>query len=327
MTKIESLWQKIREEILLSPIGNDEFKLIRLDSDSPHNLTAGVDGAGNLMIAAEINSRPPDIDVGTRALEYFRHQRSGGNWLMVLRLTGEGLEQVFGRLCQDLVDEAGRAPSQAALVKLFQRRLLLWKRLFQQGNNGCLDKYQIKGLMAELLGLESLISRENASIMDTVMAWTGPLKKDQDFIFSEYAIEIKAISPTSGKVGISSVFQLASTVSLQLWIYLLREAAPDSQTALGIMDLIARLESRLAQSCPDALPVFRGLLLEAGYVEQECYESFSFNIMGLEKYAISEGFPRLNPVDIPAGISDISYSISLAEIEPFKCTLEEQNAA
>lgn len=322
MTKIESLWQKVREEIHQSPIGDNEFKLIRLDPDSPHNLTAGIDGMGNLMLAAEINSRPPDIDVGTRALEYFRHQRSGGNWLMVLRLIGEGLDQVFGRLCQDLIDEAVHAPSQAALIKLFQRRLLLWKKLFQQGGNGCLEKYQIQGLMAELLALESLLARENSSVMDTVMAWTGPLKKDQDFIFSDHSIEIKAISPKVDKVGISSVSQLYSDGSLELWIYLLREAASDGDTALGIMDLIARLENRLALNCPDALPVFRGLLLEAGYVEQECYESSCFNILGLEKYRVSEGFPRLIPDDIPQGISDISYSISLAELDPFKISLE-----
>ena len=327
MTMIEKLWRKLREEALLSPIRNGEFKLVRLDPNSPHNLTAGIDDVGNLMLAAEINSRPPDIDVGTRALDYFRHQRSGGNWLMILRLTDDGLEQVFGRLCQDLVDEAELVPSQAALITLFQKRLLLWKRLFQQGSNGCLEKYQIKGLMAELLALESLICIETESTLDTVLAWTGPLKKDQDFIFQDHSIEIKAISPAGDKVGIASVAQLDSPVSLQLWVYLLRDAAPDSELAIGIMDLIARLESRLAQSCPEALPLFRGLLLEAGYVEQECYESSCFNIMGLEKYTVAEGFPRLGPEAIPQGVSDVSYSISLAALEPFQLTLEKQNAA
>lgn len=327
MTKIEQLWLKIREDILQAPIRDDEFKLIRLDPASPHNLTAGIDGAGNLILAAEINSRPPDIDVGTRALEYFRHQRSGGNWLMVLRLTGENLDQVFGRLCQDLIDEATSAPSQAALINLFQKRLLLWKKLFQQGVNGSLEKYQIKGLMAELLALESLIYRDDSSIMDTIISWTGPLKKDQDFIFSDRSIEIKAISPTADKIGIASASQLQSLVSLELWIYFLREAGSDNEAALGIMDLIARLESRLALSCPEALPIFRGLLLEAGYVEQECYESSYFNIVKLEKYKVSEGFPRITLEDIPESISEISYSISLAGLESFKLPQEHQYAA
>lgn len=67
---------------------------------------------------------------------------------------GLDLEQVFGRLCQDLIDAAAKVATEAALVSLFRERLLLWKRLFRDGGSGFLQKFQIKGLIAELLALD-----------------------------------------------------------------------------------------------------------------------------------------------------------------------------
>lgn len=100
MTKIESLWQELRQKSVGESLMEGDFRLVRLAVESLHNIQAGMDGAGNVLLAIEINSRPPEIDIGTKALEYFRHQRAGGSWLMVLRLTRNELEQVFGRLCQ-----------------------------------------------------------------------------------------------------------------------------------------------------------------------------------------------------------------------------------
>lgn len=326
MTKIESLWQELRQKSAGESIMEGDFRLIRLASDSIHNIQAGMDGSGNVMLAIEINSRPPEIHIDTKALGYFRHQRAGGSWLMVLRLTRSELEQVFGRLCQDLVDAAALVPSQAALINLLRQRLELWKRLFQSGNAGCLEKFQIKGLMAELLTLRSLLKSKQGGMADIVVGWTGPLKTDKDFVFSDLAIEVKAVAPGADRVGIASVEQLEPIATpLQLWIFCLREAAPDEDDSLCIMDLIAELESMLS-STPNALSIFRERLLEAGYVEHECYESACFNIMKREKYLIAAGFPRLSAAIMPAGVLDVTYSLALSAIAPFKMAEEGTDA-
>ncbi|OIQ99426.1 hypothetical protein GALL_185230 [mine drainage metagenome] len=327
MTKIESLWQELRQKSVGESLMEGDFRLVRLAVESLHNIQAGMDGAGNVLLAIEINSRPPEIDIGTKALEYFRHQRAGGSWLMVLRLTRNELEQVFGRLCQDLVDAAALVPSQAALINLFKQRLLLWKKLFQSGNAGCLEKFQIKGLMAELLALRSFLKSSQGGMADIVFAWTGPRKTDQDFVFSDLAVEVKAVAPTADRVGIASIEQLESaTTPIQLWIYYLREAAPDENNCLCLMGLIAELES-LLYSAPNGLLVFREHLLEAGYVEHECYESACFNIMKREKYLVAAGFPRLSTSIVPNGVTDISYSLALSAIAPFRIAEEGADAA
>lgn len=301
------------------------FRLLRLDPEYPFSIFAGIDDAGNVLLAIGVDSRPPNLNVGTQALDYFRQQRAGGSWLMILRLIRSGLDPVFGRLCQDLVDAAFLVPSQAALIKLFRERLILWQKLFQQGNNGCLDKYQIKGLMAELLTLEYLLKEKPGTSAETTMAWTGPLGADQDFIFGDRAIEIKAISPSADKVSISSVGQLEALVPMELWIYVLRESTLGEQDCICLMELATRIESMLS-GCAEGLAIFRERLLAAGYIEQEFYESACFSIMACNNYSISESFPRLTKSGVPLGISDISYSISLSAIDPFKIELEVNHA-
>lgn len=326
ITKIESLWLELRQKSFSELLMEGDFRLIRLAPESLHNIQAGMDGVGNVMLAIEINSRPPEIDIGTKALEYFRHQRAGGSWLMVLRLTQNELEQVFGRLCQDLVDAAVLVPSQAALISFLKQRLLLWKKLFQSGNAGGLEKFQIKGLMAELLALRSFLQNNQGGMADIVIAWTGPFKTDKDFVFFDLALEIKAVSPSADRVGIASVEQLEPAVTpLQLWIYYLREAAPSENNCLCLIDLIAELESMLSTT-PNGLLIFRERLLEAGYVEHECYESACFNIMKREKYLVADGFPRLSASIMPNGVSDITYSVALSAIAPFRITAEGGDA-
>jgi len=317
-TKVELLWHELSDQLRREPIGKGEFRLLRIAPECEHHIAAGIDASGKVLLAVEVDSRPPDVDVETRALEYFRHQRSRGKWLMVLRLVGDALEQVFGRLCQDLADEASLVVSQAALIQLFQQRLMLWKKLFQSGNNGCLEKYQVKGLVAELIALQTLFGENPDSMAAAVFAWVGPLKRDQDFIFPDGAIEVKAIAPSADYVGISSEDQLDTSMPLELWVYFLQDASPADDGSICIIDLVAALECQLAEAGSEALSRFRSLLLEVGYIEQECYEECCFNLIGNSRYEVTEHFPRLINQDLPQGVSKVSYAITVMAMESFR---------
>ncbi|TLS68327.1 PD-(D/E)XK motif protein [Mariprofundus erugo] len=317
-TKIELLWDELRNKRDTSLITNSEFLLLRVNTKGSHIINAGIADSGKLMLALEVDIRPPDIGLETRSLVYFRHQRANGKWLMVLRLDGDELEQVFGRLCQDLIDEAEQVITQTKLISLFQNRLSLWKKLFQMGNNGCLEKYQVKGLIAELLALQSLLGDTNDQMEEAVYAWVGPLKRDQDFVFVDRAIEVKAIAPSVEHVGISSIDQLDSKDPLELWIFTLQDASPSDLTSICIIDLVTDLEGQLAKAGHRLLSQFRRLLLESGYIEQECYEAYRFNLKECSKYHVVEGFPRLTHLSLPTGIARASYSIALSAMDPFR---------
>ncbi len=317
MTLIESLWQEIRQEAARNRIADGEFRLVRIDPNHPFELYAGVDGSGSVMLAVGVSARPPVIDADTGALNYIRTQRAGGSWIMALRLAGSDLDQVFGRLCQDLIDMAVHVATEAALVSLFRERLLLWKRLFRDGGSGLLQKFQIKGLIAELLALEAFVVTHPDDPAVPVISWVGPVGADQDFLFADRAIEVKAVSPGAEKVIIASPEQLCADVPLELDLYVLRESSPSEAGAINLPLLVSRIEQRLCDQ-PEALYAYRSKLIEAGYVEHDYYLSVTFTLMEIRRYDVREGFPRLVRPELPDAIADVTYSILLSSIAPFQ---------
>lgn len=317
MTRIEELWQSIRRDAVAGPVSENGWRLVRVDPLHPFDIYAGVDGSGSAMLAIGTSTRPPAVDADTGSLGYIRLQRAAGRWIMGLKLAGAGLEGVFGRLCQDLADAAAGVATEAALVSLFRERLLLWKRLFRDGESGLLQKFQIKGLIAELLALEDMISSHPADPLLPVLSWTGPGGTSQDFLYASSAVEVKAVSPAAETVSISSARQLDAPVPLTLRLSVLREASPSELGALTLPRLVARVEHCLA-GVQHACLTFREKLLEAGYVEHEYYQTVAFTLLETQYYAVREGFPRLVPANLPAGISDVTYTVRLSSIEEFQ---------
>lgn len=317
MTKIEMLWRDALQLARSKPIEANGYRLVRMAPESRFDIYAGVDASSFVLLAVGVHVRPPNIATDSSSLDYFRQQRQDGSWLMVLRLRQSGLEAVFGRLCQDLVDAADGVPDEKGLVALFRERLNLWKKLFQHGGNGFLLPHEIKGLVAEMLVLESLIQSGVRELHETVAGWTGPLGADQDFIYSESAIEVKAIGASIESISIASLEQLDSSVPMHLVVMTLRQATSGEADAVGLNALSARIEGLIAAS-PEALNTFKDRLLEARYVEHEYYDTVLFAPVSSDCYQVSEAFPRLVGDMVPAGIVSASYAIAIDAIAEFK---------
>lgn len=317
MTKIEELWRDALQQARTKPIEANGYRLTRMAPESRFDIYAGVDSSSFVLLAIGIHVRPPNIATDSSSLDYFRQQRKDGSWLMVLRLRQNGLETVFGRLCQDLVDAAEGVPDEKALVILFRERLNLWKKLFQHGGSGFLQPHEIKGLIAEMLVLELLLRDGERDIYETVSGWVGPLGADQDFMYADRAIEVKAVGPGADSISISSLEQLDCTVAMHLVLATLRPATPGEPGAIGLNALTARVEGMITES-PDALNTFKERLLEARYVEHEFYETVLFEPMSIAAYSISDTFPKLISDMVPAGIISASYSIEIDSIAEFR---------
>ena len=317
MTKIEELWRDALQQAKTKPIEANGYRLTRMAPASRFDIYAGVDSSSFIQLAIGIHVRPPNIATDSSSLDYFRQQRKDGSWLMVLRLRQNGLETVFGRLCQDLVDAAEGVPDERALVILFMERLNLWKKLFQHGGSGFLQPHEIKGLITEMLVLELLLRDGQREMYETVSGWVGPLGADQDFMYADRAIEVKAVGPGADSTSISSLEQLDCTVAMHLVLATLRPATPGEPGAIGLDALAARVEGMIAES-PDTLNIFKERLLEARYVEHEFYETVLFEPMSIVAYSISDTFPKLIRDMVPVGIVSASYSIDIDSIAKFR---------
>ena len=316
-TRIEDLWRDAAQQAASRPIEANGYRLNRIDPNSRFAIYAGVDDSSFALLAIGIDTRPPNIAIDSSSLDYFRQQRQDGSWLMVLRLRQIGLETVFGKLCQDLVDAAECVPDQSSLLVLFKERLNLWKKLFQHGSSGFLKAHEIKGLMAEMLVLEWLIQNGAQAKNEAVSGWIGPLGADQDFMFAELALEVKGVGPSAESITISSLEQLDCSVAIRLVLVTLRQATSGEQGAIGLNALAARIEGLIAAS-PEALNTFKERLLEAGYVEHEFYETVLFEHMSSISYRVAAGFPKLTRGMVPEGLSSATYAIYIVSIYEFR---------
>lgn len=316
-TRIEDLWKEALQYVRDHPLAPNGFRLLRIDPEASFDVYAGIDASSFVILAIGVHLRPPNVELESSSLDYFRQQRQDGSWLMALRLRQLGLEPVFGRLCQDLVDTANGVGDEKELISLFRDRLNLWRRLFLQGANGLLQIYQIKGLVAELLVLEDMLKDGKRGQAEIVIGWKGPIRGEQDFLFSDLAIEVKAIGPGVDAVSISSLNQLDASVPMSLLVMVLRQASPGEHGAISLNGLVTRIEEFIVPN-PEVLRHFRERLLEAGYVEHEFYDTVLFEDMSWSTFYVRRDFPRLVPNVVPAGIESASYAITLDSIGAFK---------
>lgn len=310
-TSIERAWDSAIEKARDVPPKDDGFFFFLLDELADKKVYGGVDAEYNVVLAIEVSTKPATAILKSAALDYFRLRREGfDTWLMVLRLRRPELSPVFGRLCQDLIDEIGNTDDEETLIRLVHRRLTLWQRLFDQSGAGLLESHQVMGLLAELLYIDSVLSAEERSASEIAAAWVGPSGADQDFRFSAEAVEVKAIGPGGRGVTISSLRQLEGVLPVSLSVWTMRPASIDEEGAFTLNRLTASLEQRFASDSV-ALAAFRESLLEVGYVEHPHYDEMAFEPLQTEHFMVEDGFPRLTTVNVPVGITSATYVLSL----------------
>jgi hypothetical protein len=315
-TTIEKIWSELLQEKQSEHSIGGAFRIRLIDESRVIRIYAGINQKDEVMLAIGVNGRPPEFSLTSRSLEYFRQPRKDGTWLMVLRLPENKLQPVFGRLCQDLIDETAPDASDAEFVVLFRERMDLWQRLFEVASAAPLDKHKVKGLIAELITLKGLLRDGESADIDIVTGWRGPERAEQDFQFIDRAIEVKSVSPGAKEIAISSLGQLCTAVPMELHVLMMIEASPDDRESVNLPILVAAIESRLSSNTA-CLAAFRRKVRESGYFEEPRFEEICFILKGVSRYGISDAFPRLTLADVPNGITRATYALQLQAIERF----------
>jgi hypothetical protein len=296
MTLIETLWAAIAE----SSVSKGAFRL--LDEAHPLDLYAGFD-QDNCRVLMLVTQLPPEEIPATGAVEVTVNLRSDGNYAVLFRLARTELNELFGRLCQDLVDATRTAKKEDGAKALFQR-LNRWRRLLEPGRVGLSDS-ELRGLYGELWFLRTIAIPAYGAI-DAINGWNGPRGAPQDFQLGSGLVEVKAILPGIHSVSISSAEQLENGASpLQLAVVSLH---PSKE--LSLPGLIENIRQELEGSL-GGLSEFELRLAEAGYADRPEYERIRFSVDQIRFYLVSEGFPRIMSSQIPSGISRLTYDLDL----------------
>lgn len=304
MNSIEEIWAKISEKE--TPAG--AFRLY--DDSHPLDLFVGIDPDGRRVLMLVVDQAPQDLPPAG-VIEVTLNQRNDGKFSLLLRLARPEFHELFGRLCQDLVETSRTSDRQNGTARLLLR-LNRWRKLLEPGPSQGLTDRQLRGLFGELWFLKT-VAMKQFDHLAAVHGWNGPLGASQDFQLGDALVEIKTVLPGAHSVSISSADQLENgSAPLQLAVI-----AIDISRGISPVELVKQLRQELA-STPVALSEFDIRLAELGYTDRPEYGQLHFAVQSIRYYPVTEAFPRIMISQLPEGVSKVTYDLDLLQCGQYR---------
>jgi hypothetical protein len=309
MTRIEQLWQEVATQSSRAGL----FR--RVDDTHPLDLYAGIDHQGKrvlLLVAKEMPLGLPAPGI----VEVACNQRSDAEWAIIVQLARPDFDELFGRLCQDLVDNTRDSTPEHGGDALL-RRLSRWRRLLEAGHRKTLSEAELRGLIGELWFLQNVaLPRVGADA--AVKGWLGPLAAPHDFLLTASLVEIKTCMPGSHDVTIASLQQLdAGEEPLYLCVVSLGPATSTIPDAFTTAALVTEIRQGIEAS-QAASTEFELRLAETGYLDGEEYARAWYHVSGVRYFQVRDDFPRLVLTSIPVGVREVIYVIDLRACKAFE---------
>lgn len=304
MNSIEELWSKIADED--TPTG--AFRLY--DDSHPLDLFAGIDLEGRRVLMLVVDQAPQDLPV-PGVIEVSLRQRGDGRFSLLFRLARPEFHELFGRLCQDLVETTRTSDRHNGTAHLLLR-LSRWRKLLEPGQGQGLNNQQLRGLFGELWFLKT-VAIPNFGHLVAVHGWNGPLGAPQDFQLGNALVEIKTMLPGAHSISISSADQLENgSASLQVAVFVI-----DPSEGTSLSSLVRELRQELT-STSAAATEFDIRLAELGYTDRPEYDQLHFAVQSVRYYPITDAFPRIIVSQLPAGVSNVTYNLDLLLCGPYR---------
>ena len=303
MKTIEDLWSEISSQ------QDHAGTFRRYDDTHPLDLFAGFDLDGRRLLMLVTTTAPAELPE-PGIIDVSVNRRSDSRFNLLFRLGRPEYQELFGRLCQDLI-ETTRGGDRESGTSVLLLRLNRWKRLLESGPRKGLSDIQLRGLFGELWFLRT-VAIPDVGALAAVHAWKGPLGAPQDFQLFDGLVEIKTALPGGHKVTISSAEQLEhGNAPMQLVVFVV-----DPNQGISVQSLIELIKAEL--NLPSAVTEFDLRLAEMGYTVRQEQESVLFTILEARFFQVTEIFPSLTVSTIPAGISAVTYDIDLLHCGPYR---------
>jgi hypothetical protein len=290
----------------------------RADSGHPFNFYYAVNHEGELLLILQL-TEPIEVQPDLPRLKGVRVQWIEETGSVQLTLAKGHDVELFGLLCRDLLAYTAQARTQAECFEKLCIRLLKWQRLLSKGGSRLLDAHEIRGLFAELTFLHNeLLPRFGP---ESVQSWKGPSGFPQDFAADNKIFEIKShLVGAPQSIRIASPTQLwVDSAVLYLCVYHLAEVSSGGGKSLGSLvdDITTALSAHAA-----ATDEFEEKLSSLGYLDLPDYRTNTFIVVKHDAFRVVDGFPRIIPSGLIAGIQDVTYAIQLSTLQPFYAAIQ-----
>lgn len=289
-----------------------ENGFVRIDGDHPFDICIGY---------AELNQKTLlFIDTGeiedlpsSKSIVAKNFQRTDGRWVVSFQLIRIETEDVFIRLCWDII-ESSRDVTKNVVLHIIER-YEKWLKLMEHRGSNLMSESMQKGLLGELLYLKELIEIEGQQ--KAVDSWAGPDGADQDFVYDSTWAEIKAIGISTESVVISSMEQLEVENEGVLIIYIIDKTTIDNSNGFSLYEKVSELSEVFTENLK-AKEQFELKLFKYGYTDLKEYDKQKYRLSGKHSYFVNNDFPKLTHDNVRTEIVQTKYSISLAAVEKFK---------
>jgi hypothetical protein len=320
-SELRSKWR----EAELAGTSDSEWRGVALSVEAPLAILAGIrepDGRIALLLEAPIDAAP----------RLPLHFRADGVSLADQRRTDEGifraavtlehdeLRDIFEVLAVDLIEVIRSAPTAVKAVSEASRRLDAWQACLRTRRLG-LSREEQTGLIGELAVLR-LVAAEIGYPL-AVDSWEGPLDGIHDFKRLGVALEVKTVVGISQLLHVSHLGQLENTGLDALAI--VRARFRETQDGKSVSQVVHEIRDEIRNLAPFALADFEDKLLRVGYLDadSDLYGATRFAPVELHGIMVAEGFPRLTPTSVPAGILDASYIIDERTVAGLRLNTDE----
>lgn len=240
---------------------------------------------------------------------------------IIIKLKEEQNQDIFFKVCTDLIEHAVSVNDVESTFKLIYRRLRRWQVMLSNKLRKTLSRQEIQGLYTELYFIGETIQRHPDEETLVIHGWEGPEKNQHDFVLNDIAVEIKSVAGNQrSKVKISSEDQLDTHLrNLYLRVYLLAEIEHGNMGE-SLNAIVKRITNMIKE--PNNRDMFELKLLENRYAEIDEYDTPLFVIYESFTYRVEDSFPRITRNQLSEGVENVSYDLVLASIEKFKINTE-----
>ena len=317
---------------LSPPRSADAINARRVDSNLAWDFfwARGIDGHCLLVLRHSLGSAPLSRLPKLKGVEMgLTEAEDLGGRMLVLRLVDSAQRDIFYQLCLDIVGSAAKATSEREAVSLFLARTWRWHHLLRGGSNGRLMIEEQKGLIGELIVLETLIL-PHLAVLDAVSTWRGPLGAPKDFEIGRVCIEAKARrGAATPYVAISSEHQLdvSGIDTLFLHVAELDQEQSTEKEAFTLTDIARRCRNAVASRDSGAVESFEALLTSTGFRWEDDYTDTRWTQGRHHLFRVDGAFPAITAASRPHGVSNVRYSLSLTECEPYRVKEDSVTAA
>lgn len=304
----------------------------RIPIDGPCDLFIGVhkpDNTRSFRIRFSADTVPPLPELpdfkGATVRQYFAPEEGCERLIVELRLLGPAFNEVFATLVDDISRCLAGITAEDQAAATIARRLITWQRLLERHNPEGLSAEEQRGLYGELWFMRERLF-PHLPPMQVVGAWTGPARIAKDFQVAGCAVEVKTTAAKQHQhLQITSEKQLDDTGLTAMFLFHL-----SLEVSSGAGETLPEMVQRTRQwAGPDAAAalLLEDKLRDGGYwdVHQHRYAA-GYICREFNLFRVQEGFPRLTERDLPPGVGDLRYSVSVAECRHFPGDPEELRA-